>query len=59
MTDAISVQDLIATMAELEAKGAVARRNLQDARDEFQTVRTEVTQFKRKYGRVLQMMKED
>jgi len=59
MTDAISIKDLANTLDELEAKGDVARRNLQDATTEYRTVQAEVAQFKGKYGRVLQMMRED
>jgi hypothetical protein len=59
MTDAISVQDLIVEQEGLLAEGEAARRKLQDAEMEYKEVRGRVQAFNSKYGRVLQMMKED
>ena len=59
MTDAVSITKIQIEQDGLQAEFEQAQKILQDATVEYKEIKTRLVKFNNKYGRVLQMMKED
>jgi len=59
MTDAISIEELQAQQTSLQEIFEVAQAKYHDSKVACDTVETDLLKFNAKYGRVLQMMRED
>lgn len=59
MTDAISVADLQKKQGELQETFEKSQKSLQDAKAGYDKAKAELVAFNNKFGRVLQMMRED
>jgi len=59
MTDAVSIKDIQAQQDVLQKAYDAATIVFNDARAKHQEVKGELMVFNNKYGRVLQLMKED
>lgn len=59
MPDKVTVDGLVAKQAELQAAYDEAHVISQDAKAECEKAAAELVEFNNKYGRVLQMMRED
>ena len=59
MTDAVSVESIIAEQVELQEEYNQAQTAMQDAKGKYDEKKLALCTFNDKYGRVIAMMKED
>lgn len=59
MTDAVSVDSIIAEQKKLSKKFQKAFDAMMEARKDYQEQKIVLTKFNNKYGRVIKMMTED
>ncbi len=59
MTKAVSVEDIVAQQAKLQANYEKAQGAMQDAQGKYKEEKAALCTFNDKYGRVIAMMNED
>jgi len=59
MTDAISIQQVRDEQKVLQAEFEEARQTVYDAKEKYTEAKAVLMKFNNKFGRVLEMMKED